>query len=203
MASESITIWHASDHWLAFFQLLRELTLFTTVSIAVFKPMETSMSKKRKSRSTMEICFKILQLKFDQKLTNRCIGLRYISAPQPFLRFLSASKPLLCHGHYLLIYPMTHWRNSFSRPKTRLHQSLLCLTCCTSIRKWENLVWRGNCYGWNTRHRRQRDGILALLPLLPGMEKNATSLHATGALCWRKALYRLLRPYSTTTRPAG
>lgn len=33
------------------------------------------MSKKRKARSSMETCFKILQLKFDQKLTNRCIGL--------------------------------------------------------------------------------------------------------------------------------
>ncbi|MBO0260527.1 hypothetical protein, partial [Escherichia coli] len=40
---------------------LRELTLFTTVSIAVFKPVETSMSRKRKSRSTMETCFKILR----------------------------------------------------------------------------------------------------------------------------------------------
>lgn len=33
------------------------------------------MSKKRISRSTMDTCFKILQLKFDQKLANRCIGL--------------------------------------------------------------------------------------------------------------------------------
>lgn len=33
------------------------------------------MSKKRKARSSMDTCFKILQLKFDQKLTNRCIGL--------------------------------------------------------------------------------------------------------------------------------
>lgn len=55
MASESImiwrhpspfTVWHASDHWLASSQSLRELTLFTAVSIAVFKPMETSMSKR-------------------------------------------------------------------------------------------------------------------------------------------------------------
>ena len=84
MASESImiwrhpspfTVWHASEHWLASSQSLRELTLFTAVSIAVFKPMETSMSKKRISRSTMDTCFKILQLKFDQKLANRCIGL--------------------------------------------------------------------------------------------------------------------------------
>lgn len=60
MASESImiwrhpspfTVWHASDHWLASSQSLRELTLFTAVSIAVFKPMETSMSKKRISRA--------------------------------------------------------------------------------------------------------------------------------------------------------
>lgn len=80
------------DHDLAYFrsligirQSLQELTLFTTVSIAVFKPVETSMSKKRKSRSTMETCFKILQLKFDKKLTNRCIGLTlHISASTVF-----------------------------------------------------------------------------------------------------------------------
>lgn len=43
------------------------------------------MSKKRKSRSTMETCFKILQLKFDKKLTNRCIGLTlHISASTVF-----------------------------------------------------------------------------------------------------------------------
>lgn len=33
------------------------------------------MSRKREARSSMETCFKILQLKFDQKLTNRCISL--------------------------------------------------------------------------------------------------------------------------------
>ncbi len=34
------------------------------------------MSKKENIRgSTMDTCFKILQLKFDQKLANRCIGL--------------------------------------------------------------------------------------------------------------------------------
>ena len=33
------------------------------------------MPKKRKARSPMETCFKILQFKFGQKLTNRCIGL--------------------------------------------------------------------------------------------------------------------------------
>lgn len=33
----------------------------------------------------METCFKILQLKFDQKLTNRCIGLTlHISASTVF-----------------------------------------------------------------------------------------------------------------------
>ncbi len=32
------------------------------------------MSRKRKSRSTMETCFKILQLKFDQKLELRPKG---------------------------------------------------------------------------------------------------------------------------------
>lgn len=43
------------------------------------------MPKKRKSRSTMETCFKILQLKFDKKLTNRCIGLTlHISASTVF-----------------------------------------------------------------------------------------------------------------------
>ncbi len=43
------------------------------------------MSRKRKSRSTMETCFKILQLKFDKKLTNRCIGLTlHISASTIF-----------------------------------------------------------------------------------------------------------------------
>ncbi len=72
----------------------------------------------------METCFKILQLKFDEKLTNRCIGLTlHISAPTVF-EVLAASKPLLCHGRYLLIYPMTCWRNSSSRPKTPLNQSL-------------------------------------------------------------------------------
>ncbi|HIE1976830.1 TPA: hypothetical protein ACXKGF_004920 [Escherichia coli] len=29
----------------------------------------------------METCFKILQLKFDQKLTNRCIGLTLLTKP--------------------------------------------------------------------------------------------------------------------------
>jgi hypothetical protein len=38
-----------------------------------FSPMEAPMSKMRKARSTMETCFKILQLKFDQKLTSDCV----------------------------------------------------------------------------------------------------------------------------------
>ncbi len=73
----------------------------------------------------METCFKILQLKFDKKLTNRCIGLTlHISASTVFevlARFKASS---LSVRHYLLIYPMTRWRNSFFRPKTPLHQSL-------------------------------------------------------------------------------
>ncbi|ECI5745787.1 hypothetical protein D5P88_06960 [Salmonella enterica subsp. enterica] len=39
------------------------------------------MSKKRKTKSSMETCFKILQLKLDQKLTNRCIGLTLNISP--------------------------------------------------------------------------------------------------------------------------
>lgn len=45
----------------------------------------------------METCFKILQLKFDQKLTNRCIGLTlHISASTVFevlARFKASSLP--------------------------------------------------------------------------------------------------------------
>lgn len=59
--------------------------------------MEISMSKKRKVRSSMETCFKILQLKFDQKLTNRCIALTMkISASTVFevlSRFKTTSLP--------------------------------------------------------------------------------------------------------------
>ncbi len=48
MASESIAVYITIDHDLACFRsligilpVIRELTLFTTVSIAVFKPVET------------------------------------------------------------------------------------------------------------------------------------------------------------------
>lgn len=55
------------------------------------------MSRKREARSSMETCFKILQLKFDQKLTNRCIALTLkISASTVFevlTRFRTTALP--------------------------------------------------------------------------------------------------------------
>lgn len=78
----------------------------------------------------METCFKILQLKFDQKLTNRCIGLTMkISAST----VSPALKPRLCHGPFLKRYPTMALKNSSSRPKAYLHQSGSCRICFTSI----------------------------------------------------------------------
>ncbi|EAT7399673.1 hypothetical protein DUB99_19930 [Salmonella enterica subsp. enterica serovar Bonariensis] len=54
----------------------------------------------------METCFKILQLKFDQKLTNRCIGLTlHISASTLFevlARFKASSRGQF--GYRKLLY---------------------------------------------------------------------------------------------------
>jgi transposase len=52
------------------------------------------MTKKRKSRSSMETCFKILQLKLGQKLTNRCIGLTLKISPSTVYEVLSRFKAI-------------------------------------------------------------------------------------------------------------
>lgn len=47
------------------------------------------MSKKRNSRSSMETCFQILQLKFGQKLPHRCIALTLNINPSTVFEVLS------------------------------------------------------------------------------------------------------------------
>ena len=81
----------------------------------------------------METCFKILQLKFDQKLTNRCIALTLQSVHQQFLRCSPALKPRLSHGPSLKQYPMMPLKSASSRPNVPLHQNWWYLTCFTSI----------------------------------------------------------------------
>lgn len=81
----------------------------------------------------METCFKIRQLKFDQKLTNRCIALTLKISASTFLRCSPALKPRLSHGPSLKPYPTRPLKSVSSRPKVPLRQSWLCLTCFTSI----------------------------------------------------------------------
>lgn len=50
------------------------------------------MAKKKKSRSTMETCFKVLQLKFDRKLSNRTIGLTLNISPSTIVEVLARFK---------------------------------------------------------------------------------------------------------------
>lgn len=50
------------------------------------------MSKKRKSRSSMETCFKILQLKFGLGLTHRCIALTLNISPSTVFEVISRFK---------------------------------------------------------------------------------------------------------------
>ena len=147
----------------------------------------------------METCFKILQLKFDQKLTNRCIGLTlHISASTVFevlARFKASylSWPLpadISHDTLeKLIFP----------PKDTSASELVMpdmLYFDMEMRKpgvTRQLLWME----YKAQAGDKSDGILALLPLLPGVEKNATPLHAPGAPRWRKALYRLLWFYGS------
>ena len=50
------------------------------------------MAKKKKSRSTMETCFKVLQHKFDRKLSNRTIGLTLNISPSTVFEVLARFK---------------------------------------------------------------------------------------------------------------
>ncbi|EEX9039438.1 hypothetical protein PMZ95_22335 [Escherichia coli] len=50
------------------------------------------MAKLKKSRSTMETCFKVLQLKFDRKLSNRTIGLTLNISPSTVFEVLARFK---------------------------------------------------------------------------------------------------------------
>ena len=67
----------------------------------------------------METCFKILQLKFDQKLTNRCIGLTMKISASTVFEVLARLKRLLCLGPFPMRCHMMLWKNAFSRPKVR------------------------------------------------------------------------------------
>ncbi len=102
----------------------------------------------------METCFKILQLKFDQKLTNRCIGLTMkISASTVFevlARFKATSLP----------WPL---------PEAISHDGL------------EKLIFPAK--GIPASERETGDGVLPLLPMLPGVEKDTAPLNAPGAPC--------------------
>lgn len=136
----------------------------------------------------METCFKILQLKFDKKLTNRCIGLTlHISASTVFevlVRFKASSLswPLpadISHETLeKLIFP----------PKDTSASELVMpdmLYFDMEMRKpgvTRQLLWMG--YSHFCRCYRE-------------WKKNATPLHAPGASCRRKAFYRLLWSYDS------
>lgn len=50
------------------------------------------MARKKVTRSSMETCFKILQFKYGQKLSNRCIGLTLKISPSTVYEVLSRFK---------------------------------------------------------------------------------------------------------------
>ena len=60
-------------------------------------------------RSTMETCFKVLQLKFDRKLSNRTIGLTLNISPSTVFEVLARFKA-----------SSTPWNRLYSRRKKRL-----------------------------------------------------------------------------------
>lgn len=145
----------------------------------------------------METCFKILQLKFDQKLTNRCIALTLrISASTVFdvlarFKTTSLSWPLPAGvSHDALekrIFPVKG-----SSASERVMSDLLHFN--TEMRKpgvTRQLLWMEYkaqagelAMGYSHFCRCYREW------------KKMTPLHAPGAPRRRKALYRLLRPYS-------
>ncbi len=71
----------------------------------------------------METCFKILQLKFDQKLTNRCMALTLKIRASTVLRSSPALKPRPFYGPSLKPYPTMPLKSASSRQKVPLHQS--------------------------------------------------------------------------------
>lgn len=147
----------------------------------------------------METCFKILQLKFDKKLTNRCIGLTLrISASTVFevlARFnaSSLSWPLpadISHDTLeKLIFP----------PKDTSASELVMpdmLYFDTEMRKpgvTRQLLWME----YKAQAGDKAMGYLHFCRCYREWKKNATPLHAPGASCWRKALYRLLWSYGS------
>ncbi|RAP71502.1 putative transposase [Candidatus Erwinia dacicola] len=81
----------------------------------------------------METCFKILQLKFDQKLTNRCIALTLNISASTIFEVLTCFRTIVLPWPLPEAIPMTPWKNASSRLKAHQHQSLSCRTCSTSI----------------------------------------------------------------------
>lgn len=63
----------------------------------------------------MESCFKLLQLKYDQKLTNLCIGLTLKISVSTVFESLARFKATSCRGSSPQGYLTTPLKNSFSR----------------------------------------------------------------------------------------
>ena len=147
----------------------------------------------------METCFKILQLKFDKKLTNRCIGLTlHISASTVFevlARFKASSMswPLpadISHDTLeKLIFP----------PKDTFASELVMpdmLYFDTEMRKpgvTRQLLWME----YKAQAGDKAMGYSHFCRCYREWKKNATPLHAPGASCRRKAFYRLLWSYGS------